>query len=315
MLLAALSYAFWLSFTIVDSPNISPTIWPLVWLAFAALIVFDPFPFLYRSSRYWLIKNVAKLFVSGTRPVEFSDFWMGDQFCSLTFTLSNLYFFVCVYADDFGQDWAKCRVTSLSWPVYFVLGSLPLFIRLVQSIKRYADSKLITHLINGGKYASGIVSALFFYLWRRHQDGRGTIFAFWVLTNVCYSAYACAWDFLMDWSVLRLHGKYPLLRPELVYTNHLPMYYFAIITNFIIRFLWVIYIPKPGPNMMVRTFIVAVLEMLRRWQWNFYRLENEHLGNMDQYRVTREVPLPYAFNDRSREDDADDEDDRIKVRR
>jgi len=38
------------------------------------------------------------------------------------------------------------------------------------------------------------------------------------------------------------------------------------------------------------------------------RLENEHLGNMDQYRVTREVPLPYALGD-SRRDDPDDDDD------
>jgi len=38
------------------------------------------------------------------------------------------------------------------------------------------------------------------------------------------------------------------------------------------------------------------------------RLENEHLGNMDQYRVTREVPLPYVLND-SRRDDPDDDDD------
>jgi len=27
------------------------------------------------------------------------------------------------------------------------------------------------------------------------------------------------------------------------------------------------------------------------------RLENEHLGNVEQYRVTREVPLPYSFAD------------------
>jgi len=48
--------------------------------------------------------------------------------------------------------------------------------------------------------------------------------------------------------------------------------------------------------------------MLRRWQWNFYRLENEHLGNMDQYRVTREVPLPYTFDDTAcEEDDEGDE--------
>lgn len=42
------------------------------------------------------------------------------------------------------------------------------------------------------------------------------------------------------------------------------------------------------------------------------RLENEHLGNMDQYRVTREVPLPYTFDDRSHETDMD-EDDRQSI--
>lgn len=41
------------------------------------------------------------------------------------------------------------------------------------------------------------------------------------------------------------------------------------------------------------------------------RLENEHLGNMDQYRVTREVPLPYSVDDigedSAGEDDMDEE--------
>lgn len=36
------------------------------------------------------------------------------------------------------------------------------------------------------------------------------------------------------------------------------------------------------------------------------RLENEHLGNVDQYRITREVPLPYYFDDASREEEGDD---------
>ena len=35
------------------------------------------------------------------------------------------------------------------------------------------------------------------------------------------------------------------------------------------------------------------------------RLENEHIGNIDQYRITREVPLPYQ--DRYKTDDGDDE--------
>ena len=79
--------------------------------------------------------------------------------------------------------------------------------------------------------------------------------------------------------------------------------------------------------MMVRSFITGMFEMLRRLQWNFCksrsllifniawhtgnsneyadRLETEHIGNMDQYRVNRAIPLPYAFDFEIREEDRD----------
>lgn len=38
------------------------------------------------------------------------------------------------------------------------------------------------------------------------------------------------------------------------------------------------------------------------------RLENEHLGNVDQYRITREVPLPYSFDEAGQDDDHDESD-------
>lgn len=96
------------------------------------------------------------------------------------------------------------------------------------------------------------------------------------------------------------------------------------------RFQWVAYIPVSNSSFQLTTFIVAMLEMLRRWQWNFctsviyssshftnqtctnlhtVRLENEHLGNTDQYRVTREVPLPYRTEDKGDDDSDDDGDD------
>jgi hypothetical protein len=85
------------------------------------------------------------------------------------------------------------------------------------------------------------------------------------------------------------------------------------ITNILLRFSWLIYVPTNGPSMAIRSFVTGILEILRRWQWNFCaciaiivcgpshttavdRVENEQLGNMDQYRVTREVPLPYSLD-------------------
>ena len=71
------------------------------------------------------------------------------------------------------------------WGVPFLIGSLPLVARLVQSIRRYVDSGLYTHLINvslvlslirgkglkcmqGGKYGTGVIYYLFYYLWRHN---------------------------------------------------------------------------------------------------------------------------------------------------
>ncbi|KAI0346442.1 EXS-domain-containing protein [Trametopsis cervina] len=238
---------------------------------------------------------------------EFSDFWMGDQYCSLIYPLSNLYLVACAYSGGLDHNWSKC-LSPRPWGVPFILASLPLLIRLVQSVKRWVDSKLVTHLINGGKYGAGILYYLAYYNWRHHGGDRGVDFVLWCVAGTVYAIYASAWDFLMDWSVLRPHAKYPLLRDNILYTNHIPLYYFAIVSNVFIRFIWVIYIPKGGLPFPIRTFIAAMLEMLRRWQWNFYRLENEHLGNVDQYRVTREVPLPYSFDDAGHETEGDEDD-------
>lgn len=40
------------------------------------------------------------------------------------------------------------------------------------------------------------------------------------------------------------------------------------VTNTIIRFIWIIYLPKSGPITPIRSFVVALLEVLRRCQWN-----------------------------------------------
>ena len=42
------------------------------------------------------------------------------------------------------------------------------------------------------------------------------------------------------------------------------------------------------------------------------RVESEHIGHADQYRVTRDIPLPYSFDDGPPHDDTDDEIDNAR---
>ncbi|KAI0278093.1 EXS family-domain-containing protein [Russula aff. rugulosa BPL654] len=229
-----------------------------------------------RASRWWFLRKVARVLLSGFDRVEFTDFWLGDQLCSLTFPLGNIYFIACSYTGGFGtHSFQKCS----------------------------------------GKYLMGIMFYVCYQLWR-HNGGHGTSFTFFCLLGTIYSTYNSAWARSTHGLVLlRPHARFMFLREELLYSSHIPFYYLAIITNVILRFTWILYIPTRGPSAALRTWLVALLEVLRRSQWNVYRLENEHLGNMDQYRITREVPLPYSFDEIIPETDVGDEDDEPQTRK
>ncbi|QRW04806.1 xenotropic and polytropic retrovirus receptor 1 [Ceratobasidium sp. AG-Ba] len=303
-LFTTLAYAFWLSFSRAGAEHVASTTWPLAWIVFTAAVLANPLRIFHRSARYWLLKTVGKLFISGHTRVEFQDFWMGDQLCSMVYTMGNLYFLVCAYTDHWHHIQQRCQLGP-HWSIPIVLSGLPSFIRLVQCIRRYIDSKNHIHLVNGGKYTASIINYITYYAWRHYGSNRDFRLGIWILFATINSCYTSYWDLTMDWSVLQVKGvQYKFLRKELAYSNYVPLYYIAIITNVVIRFIWVWYIPTGGLSAGIRSFLFALLEMLRRIQWNFFRLENEHIGNADQFRVTREVPLPYVFTG---EQDSDDE--------
>lgn len=102
--LATLICAFWLSFTLVgDNQPIAPTTWPLTWLVMALIVLLNPLPIMFKSSRFWLMRKTGKLLLSGTKTVEvriwgiweyhrcdwvillrqFTDFWLGYAFLYL----------------------------------------------------------------------------------------------------------------------------------------------------------------------------------------------------------------------------------------
>ncbi|ODN94664.1 hypothetical protein L198_04805 [Cryptococcus wingfieldii CBS 7118] len=302
-LFLTLSYCFYFSFARIGSSNVAPTTWPAAWLVFFAVFWINPFPIFRRQTRYWLLKVLFRVITPGYSRVEFIAFFLADELNSLTYSIQNVYFLSCAYANHWPDDVVNVCPSGRSWP-YAIIVCLPALSRLIQCLKRYNDSKLYIHLINAGKYAS-VMTQLCLFVWWRNQGSRNNNASFivWVIFAFFSATYACSWDFIVDWSVLR--PKAGFLRKDLGYSRRF-VYYLAMVINVLLRFIFIWYIPASTRHVRTRSFVFAAAEVGRRWQWNFFRVETEHLGNADAYRVTREIPLPYRrIQADSDEDDSD----------
>ena len=60
---------------------------------------------------------------------------------------------------------------------------------------------------------------------------------------------------------------------------------------------WLFYVVFPGQmqHSALAAFLIATGEVFRRFMWNFFRMENEHMANARRFVVSRDVPLPFAL--------------------
>ncbi|KAI0988860.1 hypothetical protein GJ496_003006 [Pomphorhynchus laevis] len=217
------------------------------------------------------------------------------------------YYFVCFYVHSYNwktHTWSDtvCMGNLLAAAL---LVSLPSWFRFWQCIRRYYDSKLVfPHIYNAGKYATTFLSALCTYLYEKKRASHSKIqnnpyFYFYIISLVIESTYKCVWDIKVDWGLFDGGSHRSLsnriLRPQLIYSPLL-LYYLAILHNIVIRYMWLIRViidlRQLGSNYSESfAFIAAMLEMLRRHIWNYFRLENEHLNNVGQFRAVRDISI------------------------
>lgn len=83
----------------------------------------------------------------------------------------------------------------------------------------------------------------------------------------------------MDWSLLNPYANWPFVRDAVGFKRRW-VYYFAMLMDTILRFTWVSYIvyESEALHSVVLSFIIGVLEIIRRFIWCFFRMENEHVG-------------------------------------
>ncbi|CCH60909.1 hypothetical protein TBLA_0D04120 [Henningerozyma blattae CBS 6284] len=255
------------------------------------------------QSRKHILIGMIRLVMSGFFPVEFADFFWGVIFCSLGYSLGSLGMIYCVYSNDNGRD--LCGVTHNSSIAALVC--LPNFWRCMQCIRRYGDSKQwFPHIPNAIKYFIGVVSTAAFCAYRLGNYG-GSFTAFFIWSSVINSIYVSIWDLLMDCTFFQPNSKNWLLRDDLYLagSKHCVtgeyslkkkwVYYAFIIFDVVIRFQWVFYVVASHELQLssISSFILATTEILRRFVWVIFRVENEHVANVKLCRVTGEAPLPY----------------------
>ena len=92
------------------------------------------------------------------------------------------------------------------------------------------------HLINAGKYFS-VILIQFANIFRHKIKGDLTLYIF-LAVSLLSTAYSYSWDLYMDWGLLRSKESGKLfLRPKILLPRW--FYYYAIVSNFFLRFAWI----------------------------------------------------------------------------
>ncbi|PSR84911.1 Phosphate transporter like [Actinidia chinensis var. chinensis] len=268
-----------------------PTLLLLVFL----LLLVHPFNIFYKSSRHRFLRVIRNIILSPLYKVAMLDFFMADQLCSQVPMLRNLEYVACYYITGSfkTQDYGYCMRTKNYRDLAYAVSFLPYYWRAMQCARRWFDEGQTSHLVNLGKYVSAMLAAGAKVVYEKERN-MGWLCLLVIMSSGA-TVYQLYWDFVKDWGLLQFHSKNPWLRNELMLRRKF-IYFFSMGLNLILRLAWlqtVMHYSFGSVDYRVTGLVSASLEVIRRGQWNFYRLENEHLTNAGKFRAVKTVPLPF----------------------
>jgi len=271
---------------------------PLIVLSVLLIPLLNPVEIYQTRRSPWSLRTIGRVISAPFYHVEFRDFLCGDQLTSMVGPILDLEFTMYYLIFDYANQDATEGISTGHQAFRALLAAFPAWTRFAQCIRRYRDEpndqkSLHPHLTNAGKYSCAFLVVLFSSL---TGDTASPFFICWILAavlNMCYTLY---WDFIMDWGLFRKDSPHRFLRKSLMYPPW--TYYVAIVYNVIGRMAWVLsisvgffgYFDKDGIGSML-----SLIEIVRRFSWNHFRFENEHLNNCGKFRATAEIPLPFEF--------------------
>ena len=291
-----------LIFTVqLENSEIPERILPMILWIITAVVLINPFKWLIRKGRWGILKLTIRILLAPFYPVTFGDFWFADQLNSIIIIFLDFEFMLCFYFFvwplDKNEDGAVCNGNN--YIVRPVISCLPAFWRLMQCLRCYYDTRRYPYLINAGKYFTTFPVVILFSLFAinrqsltdsLHFKSEGALLLVWVVSSIINAVYTFIWDVYMDWGLFRSRN---LLRSKLSY-QWKSLYYLAIFVDLILRFAWSFKISlglqlEAQVNLMYT--LLAGLEIFRRFVWNFFRVEFEHVQIISQLKENNEGVL------------------------
>ncbi|EDV99410.1 GH13040 [Drosophila grimshawi] len=273
-----------------------PLYFPLVGLLVPLALLINPIRILNYSARMWVLRSFGRILVAPFCYVSFADFFVADQMISLVQCIVDFYQLIRFYV-RYQLNSVKTFDFEPDYVVYF-LRCLPAWFRLAQCLKRYWDSKSkpTSYLVNAFAYGSTLIVVTFSTIQLETNANYENLFAnpwtwCYLVSSFISTIYCTAWDLIQDYGLFKVFDCSNIfLRKRLIYPKM--FYYFAIIADLSIRFIWVFELYMIHYNILLPyncKTLTSICEIARRFIWNFLRLENEHLYNCGNYRATRDI--------------------------
>ena len=289
----------WQTFYIRYFSGVYEDLTSLITVMSFALIFLFPLDMLYYKVRKEILTTLYHIAISPFGKVEFRHFFVADVLTSMAKSFTDIFRSFCYLSTNawllhkqpicYGQNFWFC-----------VISALPYWWRFAQCLNKFYYTKnWYPHLLNAGKYVSGLVVVLnSFYPVVEAEPYRTII---WVAVYVIATSYMLTWDLMMDWGLISIRS--PLtLREKRTYPRN--FYLFAMVTNTLLRFAWTItlvpvsFLENPFVEVELILFVLCLFEILRRAQWTLLRIENEKFSNIDKFRRVDFVPkLPRLIID------------------
>ena len=277
----------------------------LMWLVLI-LLMLNPLHIMQRGARFSFVSSFIRVMLTPFYKITFGDAWLADQLLSTIAVMLDFEYLICylsVVIWDPDQSLSYCLSSTNG--IRPLIVALPTFWRLVQCLRSFYDTASSDHLLNAGKYLSALPVIAFSTAYELTlsstftislsglfdlQTG-GWIVVGWVLTAAVNVLYSFLWDVFCDWKLIQFaHGHVPHLRRQRLYRRK-EWYYLIIPLDFMLRVLSTLKLTfnlvRNVPHSEAIFTLLIFSEFLRRFVWNYFRVEVESLN-----RTTKDERAP-----------------------